>query len=184
MDDQALVAAFLAARDERVFRDLYRRHTPALYAVALRFAAGDEHVARDIVQDAWIRGTRTLASFRWRSTLRTWLIGIVANCYREHLRQRRPGHTSPLDTVAAPGREPGMRIDLEQAVAALPSGYREVFVLYHIYGYAHREIADLLAISEGTSKSQLSRARAALRAALGEHTPSRPSGSPAEGNLP
>jgi len=182
VDDRSLVAAFLASRDEHVFRDLYRRHTPALYAVALRFSGGDEGVAREVVQDAWIRGTRRLSTFRWRSTLRTWLIGIVANCHREHLRRYRAAPASDPDAIAAPPRLPGARIDLERAVAALPPGYREVFVLYHVHGYSHLEIGGLLGISEGTSKSQLSRARAALRAALGEESPPR-SGLPAEGTM-
>jgi RNA polymerase sigma-70 factor (ECF subfamily) len=182
VDDRSLVAEFLASRNERVFRELYRRHTPALYAVALRFAGGDETVAREVVQDAWIRSARALPGFEWRSSLRTWLIGIVTNCHREHLRSQRQAPVALPAVLATAGGAPAAAIDLERAITALPPGYREVFVLYHVHGYSHQEIGDLLGISEGTSKSQLSRARAALRAAL-EPNAAPSSGAPAEGRV-
>lgn len=167
-----LVAAFRRTRDERAFRALYRRHTPSLYAMAVRLTGGHEPDAEDIVQDTWIRAVDALDRFGWRSSLRTWLIGIAVNCHRE--RCRRDAGLVPFDARDVPDRRSdsparaGTRIDLERAIAALADGYREVLVLFDIEGYTHREIATLLRIQEGTCKSQLSRARRALRQALAD----------------
>lgn len=165
LSDRALVESFTVTRDEDSFRALYGRHTPMLYAVASRIA-GDQ--SEDLVQDTWIRASERLDSFRWESSLRTWLVAIMLNCFRERVRHtQRDAATPMLDDPHDPRWvEPGQRLDLERAIAALPPGYREVFVLHDIEGYLHGEIAAMLGISEGTCKSQLSRARAALRKLL------------------
>jgi RNA polymerase sigma factor (sigma-70 family) len=80
--DQVLVQRYLRRRDERSFRDLYQRHTPAMYALALRLT-NREAAAEDALQDAWIRACRSLAEFQWKSSLRTWLTGILINCVRD-----------------------------------------------------------------------------------------------------
>jgi RNA polymerase sigma-70 factor, ECF subfamily len=158
--DADLIAG-VQSRDEQAFRTLYRRHTPAMYATALRLVARRVPDAEDIVQEAWLRAVRQLASFRGDSALRTWLVGITTRCALESLR-RRPWPAiedadSPILTAAPPP------LDLEAAIAALADGYRQVLILHDMHGYTHAEIAALLAIDEGTSKSQLSRGRAAIR---------------------
>jgi len=163
--DRALAEQFVRARDEASFRALYRAHTPALL-LALRIAGGNSGQAEDAVQEAWLRAVRGLAGFRWESSLRTWLCGITINCCLE-LRRRQPG-TSELDAApeqAVPPPPVGV-VELESLVRQLPDSYREVLVLHDVEGYTHEEIGRLLGISEGTSKSQLSRARRTMRAWL------------------
>jgi len=148
-----------------LFRALYRAHTPALHLLALRLLGGAHADAEDAIQEAWIRAVRALPDFRWHSSLRTWLCGIAINCCREILRRRKP----LLDAADAadPPAPPAQSMGLESLVQSLPDGYREVLVLHDVEGYTHEEIATLLHIAAGTSKSQLSRARAVLRKTLG-----------------
>ncbi len=169
-EDRDLAAAVARSGDEGAFRALYRRHTPALYRLALRLGGGDEAWAEELVQRSWIRAVAGLGEFAWRSTLSTWLGGIAVNCARELWRESR-GETSLAEEPrgqAPPGGSPGPedRIDLERAIALLPHGYRQVFVLHDVEGYTHEEIGGLLGIEAGTSKSQLSHARRRLRATL------------------
>lgn len=167
--DRTLVERFLRDGDEASFRLLYRRHTPALYRFALRMLDGVEDDALDAVQESWVRAVEALAGFRWRSALRTWLIGIVRNRCRERYRarRRRAWPNENLEPATAPPlRRPIARLDLEDAIAKLPPGYREVLLLHDVEELTHGEIAELLGIEPGTSKSQLSRARSAVRALL------------------
>jgi RNA polymerase sigma-70 factor, ECF subfamily len=169
-DDRRLVDRVLR-RDQRAFGALYDRHTTYLYRLALRLTAGHEADASDAVHDAWVRATGRLASFQWKSQLRTWLAGFVVNAVRE---QRRAGPDDvSLDDIVVVSEAPldGFeRVDLERALSALAPGFRQVLVLHDVEGYTHEEIAQLLGIEPGTSKSQLSRARAAMRRLLGETT--------------
>lgn len=162
------VASFCEHGDESAFRALYRMHTSRLYRIAVRLL-GDEGLAADAVQDVWLRAARGLPGFRWESSLSTWLAGITLNRCREQLRTGRREGEEPLDPEdASPARwSPAERIDLERAIQRLPDGYREAVVLHDIEGYTHEEIAGLLGIEAGTSKSQLFRARRALRELLG-----------------
>ena len=187
--DRALVETFLSTRDEPSFRALYRSHTPYLFALACRLAGGVEDVAEDLVEDAWVRAVSGLSGFEWRSQLRSWLAGILINCHRERSRTPTAAREAARGDGAAESRGGAVagaadagggggsaidaRLDLERALARLADGYREVVVLYHVYGYKHREIAELLRVSEGTSKSQLARGMARLREALGS-PPLRP----------
>lgn len=165
------MAAFLSRSDEGSFRSLYRAHTPALYGLALRMLGGIGPDAEEAVQSAWIRAAEGLGSFRWESSLRTWLSGITVNCCREIRRGRRDERGLPEALPAGgadiPLSHPETRLDLQRAVAALSPGYREVLVLHDVEGFTHEEIARMLDIDVGTSKSQLSRARSTLRARLG-----------------
>lgn len=175
-EDGALVARFLRRRDEHAFDALYRRHTPRMYGLALRLTAGNEPDAREIVQEAWTRGVSRLDTFRGESRLSSWLCGICTNVWREHLRRHRP--EVALEALpdsggrdAAPdewwtGVAAYELVDVRRALEKLAPGYRAVIVLHGIYGYSHAEVAEMLHISEGTSKSQLMRGRQALRRAL------------------
>jgi RNA polymerase sigma-70 factor (ECF subfamily) len=164
LDDSSLIAAFLAGRSEEAFRRLYEAHTGGMYALALRLLGGrDRSFAEDVVQDAWVRAITRLAGFRAESSLRTWLCGIVVNCCREAL--RNPSFVEEADPgVPAPGED---ALDVERALQRLAPGFRAVLVLHEVEGHTHEEIGRMLGIEAGTSKSQLSRARAALRRMLG-----------------
>jgi RNA polymerase sigma-70 factor (ECF subfamily) len=172
-EDRELADAVVRAGDEVAFRALYRRHTPALYRLALRLGGGDGAWAEELVQRTWVRAVEGLRSFAWRSSLASWLGGIAINCAREVWRETRTRSETPLDVMrdeipaSAPRPlAPEERLDLDRAIERLPAGYREVFVLHDVEGYTHEEIGGLLGIETGTSKSQLSRARQRLREAL------------------
>ena len=160
------VRRFLAGRDEASFRALYRAQTPFLYALALRLCGGRRSDAEDIVQETWVRAVSGLAGFRWESALSTWLCGIAIRCFREQVRTRREEPMPELPPAAA-SADPEPDIDLERGIADLAPGYREVLLLHDVHGYSHEEIGRLLGIDAGTSKSQLSRAREALRDRIG-----------------
>lgn len=170
-DDRAVADAVGRRKDDRAFSILYDRHTGAMYGLALRLSGGDAVASTDIVHDAWVRAAERLADFAGRSTLRTWLCGFVVNCARERIRGQ-DDRELPLDEVMDPGRDDAEltgvfdRLELEQALGAIAPGYREVLVLHDVEGYSHEEIAALCGITIGTSKSQLARARRALRRIL------------------
>lgn len=160
--DEQLLDKFARDRSEEVFLALYDRHAPAMYALARRLM-GREADAADVLQDAWLRALTRLDQFRRESSLRTWLCGFIVNCCRERFRAPL---FEDLDADAGRLHSTELRIDLETALADVSPGYRAVVVLHDIYGYTHGEIAAALRIDEGTSKSQLSRGRAALRRRL------------------
>jgi RNA polymerase sigma-70 factor (ECF subfamily) len=165
-DDLALVERFLRGRGEDAFRALYRAHTAALYALALRLTGGDRCEAEDLVQESWVRALTALRTFRAQSALRSWLCGVLVNVRRGRIRADWHIVDAPDVEPVAETTGPDDVIDLEHAIAALPDGARDVYVLHDVYGYKHREIAELLSIVEGTSKSQLNRARYLLRSSL------------------
>jgi RNA polymerase sigma-70 factor (ECF subfamily) len=170
-DDGFLVRDFLGTRSESAFVALYRRHSPYLFALALRLAGGRRDEAEDALQEAWLRATERLPAFRFESALRTWLAGFVVRCVREQRRRRHPEREEPrggfeLDEIAPAVAPPAPAIDLERALARLPTTLRDVVVLFELEGLSHDEIGRLLEIPAGTSKSRLWFARRALRAAL------------------
>jgi RNA polymerase sigma-70 factor (ECF subfamily) len=161
-DDRLLAAA--AAGDEAAFLSLYRQHTPRLFAVVVRLL-GRRADAEDAVQEAWLRAIRGLRSFRGDSSFLTWLTGIGIRCALEMMRRRGPEDPSaPPEAAATPASD--LAIDLERAIAGLPDGYRIVLVLHDVEGFTHDEIARLIDVEPGTSKSQLFHARRALRLRL------------------
>jgi RNA polymerase sigma-70 factor (ECF subfamily) len=169
-NDRRLVARFLGSRADADFLELYDRHTPGLYRFACRLNGGDGPESADLVQLAWVRALTGLPGFRWGSSLRTWLCGIVLNGWRER-RRREERDRRIVDLIAREPRTVGapeiaMSLAVERAIAELPVGYREILLLHDVEGYTHEEIARHFGIVEGTSKSQLHRARLALREAL------------------
>lgn len=174
LDDARLVKRFVGNRDEAAFRALYRAHTPAMLAVVWRYLDGDRTDAEDVVQEAWIRASEKLSTFRWEASLRTWLVGIAINCARNRARNKRATQERDLDlaeVVDLPSESAASHVtsvDVERAVARLPEGYREVLLLHDVFGYTHDEIARMLGVESGTSKSQLSRARSSVRRWLQE----------------
>lgn len=171
-DDGALIGAVLAHRDDRAFSVLYDRHATYLWRLALRLAGGDDAMAEEIAHDAWVRAAERLARFAGRSAFRTWLAGFAVNVAREL--QRGDVHetcaeelSSPRDDVTAVDA----RVDVSRALARLSPGYRRVVVLHDLEGFTHEEIAAMLGVDAGTSKSQLARARRRLRRLLEGDTP-------------
>ena len=164
-DDAALIAAFAGARSEDAFNALYERHAPRMYGLARRLLGVAAAEAEDVLQTAWMRAAPRLTSFRGESSLSTWLCGFVVNCCRERVPGRLLSLDEPTPAVAAAMDEP---LDIHRALAGLPDGYRAVLLLHDVEGYTHVEIGTMLGIEPGTSKSQLSRARRAMRERLGE----------------
>jgi len=158
--------------DEGAFRDLYREHVGRIYALCLRLT-GDAAAAEERTQDAFIRAWERLRTFRGESAFATWLHRLAVNVVLMERRgsgrrERRvaPASDDPVYEQAATRPAAGERLDLEQAIAALPAGAREVFVLFDVEGYSHEEIARMCGIAVGTSKAQLFRARRLLREML------------------
>jgi RNA polymerase sigma factor (sigma-70 family) len=163
--DADLVERVVSGGDEAAFRELYRRHSPILFRLALRLLGASDPDAADVLQEAWCRAFGTLRCFSGQSSLRTWLAGVVVNCSREHIRARARSRSVPSAGLASPTANPSREteMDVRRALDALPDGFREVLVLHDVGGYTHDEIARILDIAPGTSKSQLSRGRRALR---------------------
>lgn len=160
------------AGDQTAFRDLYRQHAGRVYALCLRLT-GDARDAEERTQDVFVRLWDKVRSFRGESAFSSWLHRLAVNVVLNERRTtgRREQRVMTTEDPGALERNRGnttesLSIDLERAIAALPDGAREVFVLYDIEGYAHAEIAELVGIAEGTSKAQLFRARRLLREKL------------------
>lgn len=154
------------------FRDLYRQHAGRVYALCLRLT-GDARDAEERTQDVFVRLWDKLGSFRGESAFSSWLhrlaVNVVLNERRTTgRRERRVMPTEDPDNAAGAQHAAPLHleIDLERAIAELPDGAREVFVLFDVEGYGHGEIAQLVGIAEGTSKAQLFRARRLLREKL------------------
>jgi RNA polymerase sigma-70 factor (ECF subfamily) len=124
-----------------------------------------------VVHDAWVKAVDRLNTFRWESALGSWLGGFVVNGVRDRTRSERKESTGFDEHYSADDIElikAADRVDLEKAIAGLPTGFRQVLILHDVEGYTHEEIGAMLDIVPGTSKSQLARARAAVRRALGQ----------------
>jgi RNA polymerase sigma-70 factor (ECF subfamily) len=158
------------------FEELYRTHAGRLFSLACRML-GNPTDAEDLLQEIFLSAHRKLESFRGEAALGTWLYRLATNQILDHVRSRaaRAGQlTDGLDdaTVLADASEHRLgdraigRIDLERALAQLPEGCRAAFVLHDVEGLEHREVADVLGIAEGTSKSQVHKARLRLRRLL------------------
>lgn len=165
--DRELVSELLDAGNERAFRELYQRYSPRLYRIVIGILDGQEHEAEDVVQETWLRAATALKTFRWGSSLSTWLAAIAINRAREVIRgSKRWQGSGPIEDLPAAQLSLAERIDLERAVSRLPEGYRSIYELFDVQGYSHEEIAQRLGIAAGTSKSQLFHARRSLRAFL------------------
>ena len=158
------------------FEELYRAHSGRLFSLAVRML-GNPADAEDQLQEIFLSAHRKLESFRGESALGTWLYRLAMNQILDHVRSRaaRTGQmTDGLDdasllpdTGSRRLAESAInRIDLERALAELPEGCRAAFVLHDVEGLEHREVSEVLGIAEGTSKSQVHKARLRLRALL------------------
>ncbi|HEU4628537.1 MAG TPA: RNA polymerase sigma factor [Gemmatimonadaceae bacterium] len=168
--ERALVVAAQAG-DEAAFGQLVRLHQRRAYAVA-RAIVGTHEDAEDAVQDGFLHAYRALDRFLPDQAFGAWLHRIVANAALDLMRRRKVRSADELpETVAAPFRDPGeadhLRRRLQTALQALTDRQRSVIVLHDVEGFKHAEIGTMLGIPEGTARSDLHHARAALRRALG-----------------
>jgi RNA polymerase sigma-70 factor (ECF subfamily) len=168
------LAARCQANAPGAFEELYRAHAPRLFGLTARLVGRLE--AEDLLQDVFLAAHRKIGSYKGEAALGTWLFRLATNVCLDYLRSRAGRGsrlTDGLDDEPDAGPAQGgpilgviERLDLERSLAALPPGARSVFVLHDVEGLEHKEVAALLGVSEGTSKSQLHRARLRLRELL------------------
>jgi RNA polymerase sigma-70 factor, ECF subfamily len=176
------LARLAADGDAAAFDEIYSRHRRFVYNLALRMT-GNQADADDLTQESFVSVLRRVGSFRGEALFTTWLYRLVINQVNMHFRYRRlrpETQTSDKEiSEHGPGRAGGTdpakslidRIAIEKAVRMLPTGYRSAFILYDVEGYNHEEAAQLSGHTAGTSKSQLHKARASLRAMLSGRSP-------------
>lgn len=155
------------AGDARAMEALYREHSGRVYSVVRRIV-GDDHLAEDVSQDAWIRAFEKLGSFRGDAAFGTWLHRLAVNAALTRLRRhaRRPDVELAAERPTPPPEPDEVVLNqrvLGQALDRLPDGYRRVLVMHDVEGMTHEEIAERMGIATGTSKSQLHKARARMR---------------------
>jgi len=169
--------------DRSVFEYIYRLHSRRVYALCLRMA-GNTGEAEDLTQEIFLLLLRKIHTFRGESAFSTWLHRLTVNVVLMRLRKKSPPMVSieatpdPDDETASPGINVGTpdlllegtldRLNLARCITQLPLGYLTIFVLHDIQGYEHNEIAQILGVSIGGSKSQLHKARTRLRELLHE----------------
>lgn len=161
-----------AAGDSGAFEALYHDNIGRIYALCLRMSA-DPSLAEELAQEAFIRAWEKLHTFRGAASFSTWLHRVAANIVLSRRRSdaRRTSRVVEQEDMSyhqetTDRTNRGPKVDLEEAIATLPEGARQIFVLFDIEGYRHDEIAEIAGIATGTSKAQLHRARKLLREAL------------------
>jgi RNA polymerase sigma-70 factor (ECF subfamily) len=162
--------------DAGAFEELYRAHAGRLFSLTSRMM-GSPQDAEDLLQEVFLHAYRKLGSFRGESSLGTWLYRLGMNQCLDHLRGRQVRMNQATDSLEDDGASEPVtpspatpiavnRIDLERAIGRLPEGCRAAFLLHDVEGFEHHEVAAILGVSEGTSKSQVHKARLKLRAML------------------
>lgn len=159
----------LKSGDEKAQKAFYQKFAPKMYGICLRFAKSNAE-ADDILQEGFIRIFNHIKDFRGEGSIEGWVRRTVVNTsinfYKKRIKQ---GISTELETIKERIESDNLIIDrlaakeLLEIIRELPDGYRTVFNLNVIEGYSHKEIGEMLDISENTSKSQLSRARATLQ---------------------
>jgi RNA polymerase sigma-70 factor (ECF subfamily) len=165
------------AGDMEAFTILYREQSPRIFALTRRMG-GSAQDGEDLLQEVFLQAYRKLDSFKGDASIGTWLYRLALNLCLDHVRSRRARMDKVTDTLDADNTSdpiarrdtPIARLDLERAIEQLPDGCREAFVLHDVEGFDHKEVGRLLGIAEGTSKSQVFKARLKLRAILGGRT--------------
>lgn len=158
------------AGDREAFDSLYVSTAGRVFAVLLRLCADRERAER-LTQDTFVTAWRRIGTFRGDSRFTSWLHRIAVNAMLQDARSsgrleaRIVAGVDDLPAAASHPRD-DLRLDLEAAIASLPSGARAALVLYDVEGYTHEEIAAMLGVAAGTVKSQLHRARRLLRERL------------------
>ena len=168
MEDIRKIVDACISGDDRAQERLYRMLAPKMFGVCLRYAR-DTSEAEDNLQDGFITVFSKLKDFRHEGSFEGWVRKIMVNTSLDRFRKNQPvvyvdevqKHDTATDADEAMANLP--LEDLVRLIQELPPQYRLVFNLYIIEGYSHQEISRELGISEGTSKSNLSRAREILR---------------------
>ena len=161
--------------DRRMQQELYNRFAPKMYGVCLRYT-GNADDAQDVLQDGFVKVFRKLDSFRSEGSFEGWIRRVFVNTAIEHFRRKHymqpvtEREENTLESKTLTALDGLSEKDILKLVQQLAPGYRAVFNLYVVEGYSHKEIADMLDISEGTSKSQLSRAKVILQDMIKQHT--------------
>jgi RNA polymerase sigma-70 factor (ECF subfamily) len=162
------------AGDVDAFAELYLCHSARIFSLAVRMS-GSPQTGEDLLQEIFLQAYRKIGGFKGDAAVGTWLYRLALNHCLDFVRSRQARMDKSTDALepethraapAASRESPVERIDLERAMQQLPAGCREVFVLHDVEGYEHKEIAAMLGIAEGTSKSQVFKARMKLRALL------------------
>lgn len=154
--------------DREAQKTLYYRYAPKMFSVCLRYAK-DYHSAEDVLQEGFIKVFKYISKFRREGSFEGWLRRIFINTSIENLRKAVSMYSivdeedKPIDIIDESIFDELDHEDLLHMIQSLSPGYRTVFNLYVIEGYSHNEIARMLGINEGTSKSQLARARILLQ---------------------
>ena len=159
-------AALAAAGDARAFERLYRAHVSRIHSLVRRMLGDDP---AEVTQDVFVRAWQKIGTFRGEAAFGTWLHRVAVNVVLTHRaslglrRSRFLADDQALETVPARHGSRDFGLDFEAAIARLPEGARQIFVLHDVEGYRHEEIAGLLDVTTGTTKAQLHRARLLLR---------------------
>ena len=173
--EDAALAERLRAADTTAYEELYRRYGSRLYGLAYRMM-GRAADAEDMLQEIFLQVFRRVDTFKGDSALGTWLYRLAMNLCLDRLRSRA-GRTERLTSSVEDLREwrlPGrgaidghaVRIDMDRAIARLPEACRAAFLLHDVEGFEHQEVGRILGVSDGTSKSQVHKARLRIRAFL------------------
>lgn len=165
-----------AAGDRKAQEDFFTRYQRRMMAVCVRYMGGREQAA-DVFQEAYIRAYRMMATYRAEGPLEAWLRRIVVSTALNELKKRKMVwlEDQPAGFVLSPVFNTALQhlqeADLLQLVASLPQGYRTVFNLYVLEGFDHREIGEMLGITESTSRTQLLKARMLLQKKIVQSDP-------------
>jgi RNA polymerase sigma-70 factor (ECF subfamily) len=164
MDEKQLIKDCLKG-DAKAQKRFYDTFAPRMYGVCLRYA-NDADIAKDYLQEAFIRVFKHLGQYRFEGSLEGWIRRVVVNTALEKLRKNDVlKNTADLEKARGMTIEQATPVDhfsemeLIRLIQTMPAGFRTVFNLFAIEGYSHQEIGNMLNISEGTSKSQYARAR-------------------------
>lgn len=169
MSEAELIAGCQRA-DSKAQKVLYEQYASKMYGVCLRYLKNDMD-AEEALLNGFMKIYQNIGRFEAKGSFEGWVRRIMVNEALAFLRKKEPLHLAIEDShiqVAGTGRADHdlAEGELMELLHTLPAGYRAVFNLYAIEGYSHKEIADMLGINEGTSKSQLSKARAMLQRRL------------------
>jgi RNA polymerase sigma-70 factor (ECF subfamily) len=167
------IVARCQSGDMEAFESLYRLHSARIYTLACRMGGSPED-GEDLLQEIFLQAYRKLGTFKGDSSVGTWLYRLALNHCLDYVRSRQAKMNKLTETLDAEASmepiarrdTPIARLDLERAVERLPDGCREAFLLHDVEGFDHKEVGRLLGIAEGTSKSQVFKARMKLRALL------------------
>lgn len=168
MNEEALVKKCVSG-DGKAQREFFDHFAPIMLGVAMRYIK-DKERAEDVLQDGFIKVFNNLQRFEFKGSLEGWIRRIIVNTALDQIRKykKEKGNIHIDDSYYEPIQKSVVEEQLQadvllEIIQQLPDGYRMVFNMYAIEGYSHKEIAEKLEISENTSKSQYSRARASLR---------------------